>query len=61
MSDLVRSIVRTSSAGVDLSIIVPAFNEEHRITPTLRALDAFLSSQRLRYEIIVIPPRRWRR
>jgi glycosyltransferase involved in cell wall biosynthesis len=39
---------------VDLSIIVPAYNEEHRIPPTLARLHAFLSAQPLRYEIIVV-------
>ncbi|MGE0400967.1 MAG: dolichyl-phosphate beta-glucosyltransferase [Kofleriaceae bacterium] len=39
---------------VDLSIIVPAYNEEHRLPPTLDRLSAFLSSQRLRYEIVVV-------
>jgi glycosyltransferase involved in cell wall biosynthesis len=39
---------------VDLSIIVPAYNEEHRILPTLRRLHAYLSTQPLRYEIVVV-------
>ena len=39
---------------VDLSIIVPAYNEEHRILPTLDRLHAYLSAQQLRYEIIVV-------
>jgi glycosyltransferase involved in cell wall biosynthesis len=39
---------------VDLSIIVPAYNEAARITPTLRRLHAFLSNQPLRYEILVV-------
>jgi dolichyl-phosphate beta-glucosyltransferase len=39
---------------VDLSIIVPAYNEEHRLPPTLERLHAFLSSQPLRYEILVV-------
>ncbi len=39
---------------VDLSIIVPAYNEEHRLPPTLDRLHAFLSSQPLRYEIVVV-------
>ena len=38
----------------DLSIIVPAFNEEHRITPTLDQLHAFLAAQPLRWEIVVV-------
>jgi glycosyltransferase involved in cell wall biosynthesis len=39
---------------VDLSIVVPAYNEEHRITPTLARLHAYLSNQPLRYEIVVV-------
>ena len=39
---------------VDLSVIVPAYNEEHRLPPTLERLHAFLSAQPLRYEILVV-------
>lgn len=39
---------------VDLSIIVPAYNEERRLPPTLDRLHAFLAAQPLRYEIIVV-------
>ncbi len=39
---------------VDLSVIVPAYNEEHRLPPTLDRLHAFLSTQPLRYEIVVV-------
>jgi glycosyltransferase involved in cell wall biosynthesis len=39
---------------VDLSIVVPAYNEEHRLPPTLAGLHAFLSAQPLRYEIVVV-------
>jgi len=39
---------------VDLSIIVPAYNEENRLPPTLARLHAFLSQQPLRYEILVV-------
>jgi dolichyl-phosphate beta-glucosyltransferase len=39
---------------VDLSIIVPAYNEEHRLPPTLDRLHAFLSAQPLRYEIVIV-------
>ena len=46
MSDLVRF--------VDLSVVVPAYNEELRLPPTLAKLDAFLSTQPLRYEIVVV-------
>ena len=39
---------------VDLSVIVPAYNEELRLLPTLERLHAFLSAQPLRYEILVV-------
>ncbi len=39
---------------VDLSVIVPAYNEEMRLLPTLERLHAFLSAQPLRYEILVV-------
>ncbi len=39
---------------VDLSIVVPAYNEELRIPPTLARLHAFLATQPLRYEIVVV-------
>jgi len=42
------------SEFIDLSIIVPAYNEELRIPPTLERLHRFLQSQPLRYEIIVV-------
>ncbi len=39
---------------VDLSVVVPAYNEALRITPTLERLHAFLSKQPMRYEIVVV-------
>ncbi len=39
---------------MELSIIIPAYNEEQRITPTLHAIDSFLSGQGIRYEILVV-------
>src|SRR5688500_15615090 len=39
---------------VDISIIVPAYNEEQRLPPTLERLHAFLSQQPMRYEIVVV-------
>ncbi|MGN6111372.1 MAG: dolichyl-phosphate beta-glucosyltransferase [Kofleriaceae bacterium] len=39
---------------VDLSIVVPAYNEQLRLPPTLDRLHAFLASQPLRAEIVVV-------
>lgn len=39
---------------IDLSIVVPAYNEEYRLPPTLERLHQFLESQPLRYEIVVV-------
>jgi len=39
---------------LDISIIVPAYNEEQRIGPTLRDLDDYLAIAGLRYEIVVV-------
>ena len=44
----------TSVPFVDLSIVVPAFNEEHRLPPTLARLAAYLASQPMRWEIVVV-------
>lgn len=44
----------TVSSAVDLSIVIPAFNEEHRLPPTLARLHAFLAGQPLRWEIVVV-------
>jgi dolichyl-phosphate beta-glucosyltransferase len=39
---------------IDLSIIIPAYNEEHRILPTLERLHKFLAAHPLRSEIVVV-------
>lgn len=44
----------TSVPCVDLSIVVPAFNEEHRLPPTLARLAAYLAAQPMRWEIVVV-------
>ena len=41
-------------ASLDLSIVVPAFNEEHRLPPTLARLHAYLSTQPMNWEIVVV-------
>jgi dolichyl-phosphate beta-glucosyltransferase len=37
-----------------LSVIVPAHNEEHRLPPTLKAIDAFLDHQPYESEVLVV-------
>lgn len=37
-----------------LSVVIPAYNEEKRIGPTLESIDTFLSNKPYKYEIIVV-------
>jgi len=39
---------------LDLSIVIPAFNESQRITPTLKEVDAYLRDSDMSYEILVV-------
>jgi dolichyl-phosphate beta-glucosyltransferase len=39
---------------VDLSIVVPAYNEEDRLAPTLESIAAFLAGRGDRFEILVV-------
>ena len=43
-----------SRDGIDLSVVIPAFNEAARIGPTLEAIGAFLQGSGLRAEILVV-------
>jgi dolichyl-phosphate beta-glucosyltransferase len=40
--------------SVDVSLVIPAFNEELRLGPTLERLHAHLSAQPMSYEILVV-------
>ncbi len=42
------------SADIFFSLIIPAHNEEHRLPPTLRTVDAFLGRQPFTSEILVV-------
>lgn len=39
---------------MDISVIIPAFNEQQRIAPTLLAVDSFLDGLAVSYEIVVV-------
>lgn len=41
-------------SSVDLSVVVPAYNEAERLPGTLRRLQEYLLAQRLSYEILVV-------
>ncbi|MEZ4367610.1 MAG: glycosyltransferase family 2 protein [Kofleriaceae bacterium] len=43
-----------TATTLDLSIVVPAYNEAQRIAPTLRALAAHLAAQPLTWELVVV-------
>jgi glycosyltransferase involved in cell wall biosynthesis len=49
-----ETVMSSVCTFVDLSVIVPAYNEAQRIVPTLERLHAFLAAQPLRYEILVV-------
>jgi len=42
------------SNGVNLSVVIPAYNEERRIEKTLREIEKYLSRQNYTFEIIVV-------
>jgi glycosyltransferase involved in cell wall biosynthesis len=44
----------TLAPHLDLSVVVPAYNETARIAPTLHRLSTFLEQQDTRYEILVV-------
>ena len=49
-----ESINANYGVGVNLSVIIPAYNEERRIEKTLREIEKYLSKQNYTFEIIVV-------
>ena len=45
---------RIPRPSVDLSLVIPAYNEELRLLPTLERLHAHLSARPMSYEIVVV-------
>ncbi len=46
--------MRANSETIDISIVIPAFNEEKRIINTLNLISGFFDNKKLNYEIIVV-------
>lgn len=40
--------------SIYLSVVIPAYNEENRIIPTIKSVDSYLTRQKYPYEIIVV-------
>ena len=49
-----RSLARNPAPFVDSQLIIPAYNEELRLLPTLERLHAHLSVRSMSYEILVV-------
>ena len=51
---MVDSVLRPGHTRMFLSLIIPAHNEERRLPPTLKAIDAFLDRQSYESEVLVV-------
>ena len=49
-----RHVESSAVPFVDLSLVIPAYNEELRLLPTLERLHAHLSARPMSYEILVV-------
>lgn len=54
MSDVVSHVGSDAQQDLFLSIVIPAYNEERRLPPTLQRVAAFLRAQPFRSEILVV-------
>jgi len=50
---VINIIIRTNKMN-KLSVVIPAYNESHRIAQTLQAVSEFLKKQSYEYEILVV-------
>lgn len=48
------NIFEKSQFNLDLSVIIPAYNEEKRLPTTLQKISKFLDSKKINYEILVV-------
>ncbi|MEE8366692.1 MAG: glycosyltransferase, partial [Thermoanaerobaculia bacterium] len=44
----------TTLPEADLSVVIPAYNEVQRLTPTLDRISEYLESRDLQYEVLVV-------
>ena len=44
----------TAAPGIDISVVIPAYNEALRLDPTLDQISDYLNSRQLQYELLVV-------
>jgi dolichyl-phosphate beta-glucosyltransferase len=49
-----RAFAQPASAPLDLSIVIPAYNEENRIGKTIEAIEAYFRGRNITREVIVV-------
>jgi dolichyl-phosphate beta-glucosyltransferase len=54
MTSPARGAARAVAGRIDVSVVIPAFNEEQRLAPTIDGLARFLNARGLRHELLVV-------